>query len=162
MSKSYVLAFVVITIMMIFLVGSLKIGLLSMIPNLLPILMSMGIMGIVKVPLDLTTMLIGSIALGLVVDDTVHFMYNFRKYYDITGDSHDAVRETLLGTGRALLITSLILSLGFFADLFATLNNIMRFGIFTGITIIFALLADFIVAPALMVLVMGRKSETVK
>ncbi len=162
MSKSYVAASIVITIMMICLVGSLKIGLLSMIPNLLPIFISMGIMGIAKVPLDLTTMLIGSIAIGLVVDDTVHFMYNFRKYYDITGDSHKAVRKTLLGTGRALLITSLILTLGFFSDFFATLTNIIRFGLFTGITIIFALLADFIVAPALMVMVMGSSAQNKK
>jgi predicted RND superfamily exporter protein len=96
--------------------------------------------------------MIGSIALGLVVDDTMHFMYNFRKYYHITGDPKEAIRETFLGTGRALLITSLVLSSGFFVTMFATLSNTIIFGLFTGLVILIALLADFVLAPALMFL----------
>ena len=160
MSKSYMLAFLVITIMMMVLVENVKLGLVSMIPNLLPIVAVMGVMGMADVPLDLTTLMIGSIALGLVVDDTVHFMYNFRRYYEIRKDTHQAIRETLLGTGRALLITSLVLSFGFFADMFATLTHIQRFGFFTGMTILVALLADFVVAPALMVVLTRQMPET--
>ncbi len=157
MAESYVIAFFVITIMMIILVGSFKIGLISMLPNLLPILMGMGIMGAVGIPLNLTTLMIGSIAIGLVVDDTVHFMYNFQKYYRITGETYKAIQETLFTAGRAMLITSMILSSGFFVLIFAASDYMALFGIFSGMIIIFALLSDFLLAPALMVLMHPSK-----
>jgi predicted RND superfamily exporter protein len=157
MAKSYVIALVVITILMIFLIGDWKLGLLSMIPNLLPIIITMGLMGLSGNPLDLNSIMIGSIALGVVVDDTVHFMYNFQKYYTKSSDPYFAVRETLLGTGRALLITSLVLSTGFFILMLASLNHLIRFGFFTGIAILIALLADFLLVPAMMVLIRRNK-----
>ena len=80
--NSYLTASIVITIFMIILIGQFRIGLLSMIPNFVPILITIGIMGWLKMDMDLFTMLVGSIALGLAVDDTVHFMHNFRRYYE--------------------------------------------------------------------------------
>ena len=153
MTKSYVLAFGVIAVMMVLLVGDVKTGLFSMIPNILPIIVTLGIMGAVGVPMDLTSLMIASIAMGLVVDDTVHFIYNFRKYYLKTGSAEAGVNQTMTGVGRALLITSIVLSCGFFVTIFATLSHTFRFGIFTGITILFALLADFILASALMMVI---------
>ncbi|MCK5614292.1 MMPL family transporter, partial [Candidatus Pacearchaeota archaeon] len=162
MARSYVIAFLVITLMMILFIGDIKIGLISMIPNLLPILIIMGIMGFAKVPLTMNTLLIGSIAMGLVVDDTVHFIHNFQRYYKETEDAHEAIKETLLSTGRALLITSLVLATGFFVLMFATLNHLVRFGFFTGMAILIALLADFLLAPALMILVTRRNKSSRK
>ncbi len=159
MAKSYGIALIAITIMMIAMLGNLKLGLVSMIPNLLPIIMTMGLMGWMDIPLDLNSLMIGSIAMGVVVDDTVHFMYNFQKYYDKRPDPGYAIRQTLTGTGRALLITSLVLCTGFFILMTASLNHLVRFGLFTGITILFALAADFLLAPALMVLLKGRPFE---
>lgn len=158
MARSYVIAFMVITLLMIVHVGNVKIGLLSMISNLLPIFMTMGIMGAFNIKLDMSTIMIGSIAIGIVVDDTLHFMYNFRKYYDETGNTALSIEKTMLGTGRALLLTSLILSSGFFILMTASLSLLVVFGFLTGITIIFALVADFVVNPALMVLVTGQKA----
>ncbi len=151
--ESYLIAFIVITLMMIVFIGDLKIGLLSMIPNLGPIIITMGFMKAAGFPLDMFTMLIGSIAIGLAVDDTVHFMHNFRRYHHDTGDVNEAVRNTLLTTGRAMMVTTMVLSLGFFIFMFATMNNLFNFGLLTGITIIMALLADFFLAPAIMSLV---------
>ncbi len=159
MTESYILAFIVIAIMMIFLVGELKTGLFSMIPNVIPIVMTLGIMGAANVPLDMTSLMIASIAMGLVVDDTVHFIYNFRKYYLKTGNAYAAVNITLSGVGRAMLVTSIVLSLGFFVTIFAHLSHTFRFGIFTGMSILFALLADFILAPALMILITGSHKK---
>ena len=156
MAKSYGIALFAITLMMVAMLGSLKTGLISMLPNLLPIIMAMGLMGWMDIPLDLNSLMIGSIAMGVVVDDTVHFMYNFQKYYDRQKDAGDAVRQTLVGTGRALLITSLVLCTGFFILMTASLNHLVRFGLFTGITILLALAADFLLAPALMTVVKGR------
>ncbi len=158
MFKSYIIALVIITVLMLILVGDLKLGLLSMNPNLLPIFMVMGLISCVGLDLDMNTLFIGSIALGLVVDDTIHFMYNFKKYYDITGSPEKAIRETLLGTGRAMLITSIVLTLNFFVMMTASLNHSIKFGFFTGIAIIFALFADFLLAPALMMLATKKKS----
>jgi predicted RND superfamily exporter protein len=152
MAKSYLVAFLAITILMILLIGSWKLGLVSMIPNFLPILTTMGIMGLLHIPLDINSLMIGSIAIGIVVDDTVHFIYNFQKYYERTASPREAVRETLLGTGRALLITSLVLCTGFFILMFASLNHLVNFGFFTGITILIALVADFFLLPAILLL----------
>ncbi|MCI5120583.1 MAG: hypothetical protein D3908_05215 [Candidatus Electrothrix sp. AUS4] len=153
MAKSYTIALIVITALMILLIGRLRTGMLSMIPNLFPIFLTLGVMGWFHVPLDLFTMLVGSISIGLAVDDTIHFMHNFRRYFDHTGDAKLAVMETLHSTGRAMLITSCVLSLGFFIFMFASMNNLFNFGWLTGFTIVTALLADYFIAPALMVLV---------
>jgi len=150
MTKSYLAAFIAITLLMFILIGNVKLGLVSMIPNLLPILTTMGIMGLLNIPLDINSLMIGSIAIGIVVDDTVHFIYNYQKYYDRTANPHEAIRKTLLGAGRALLITSLVLCTGFFILMFASLNHLVNFGFFTGITILIALVADFFLMPAIM------------
>jgi predicted RND superfamily exporter protein len=156
MTRSYLIAFAVIAPLMIVLIGSFKLGLVSMIPNLMPIVIVLGIMGWLDVPLDAFTLLIGSIAIGLAADDTIHFMHNFRRYYERSGDVIVAVRETLASTGQALLFTSLVLSTGFFIFTLASLNNLFFFGLLTGLTIVLAFLADLILAPALMALVVGR------
>lgn len=161
MIQSYIIAFIVITILMMILVRNVKIGLLSMGPNLFPILLILGIMGFGGIHLNINTLMIGSIALGLVVDDTIHFIYNYKKYYQTTGDSFEAVKNTFLSTGRAMLITSVILAAGFFTLLSATLKSFINFGFFAGLIIIVALLADFILCPALLVTFV-KKRQAVK
>ena len=151
MAKSYITAFIVITILMILLIGRLWIGLLSMIPNLFPILVTLGIIGWFNIPMTLFTMLVGSIAIGLAVDDTIHFMHNFRRYHDENGeDTKRAIMDTLHTSGRAMLVTSVVLSAGFFIFMFASMNNLFDFGLLTGLTIIIALLADYFISPALL------------
>lgn len=160
MAKSYGIALGVITILMIFLIGRVRIGLLSMIPNIAPILLMLGVIGTFSLPMDLFTMLVASIAIGLAVDDTIHFMHNFRRYYEVGGDPKAAVFETLNTTGRAMLVTSVVLSLGFFIYAFATMQNLINFGLLTAFTIVMALLADYLIAPALMVVVNKKKPPT--
>ncbi|MBW2328931.1 MAG: MMPL family transporter [Deltaproteobacteria bacterium] len=150
--QSYGIALVVISIMMILLIGNIRLGLVAMIPNLGPILIVMGIMGWFAIPLDMFTMMVASIAIGLAVDDTVHFIYNFKRYYTKSGDVRDAVGHTLHTAGRAMLTTSIVLSIGFFIFMFASMNNVFNFGMLVGIAIILALLGDFFLAPALMAL----------
>ena len=157
--KSYVVALVVITVMMILLIGNLKLGFLSMLPNLTPILLTAGLMGWFKLPFDISTMLVFSVAIGLAVDDTIHFMHNFKRYYDQLGEVREAVRMTLRTAGQAMLVTSVVLSLGFFIFMLASINNVFYFGLLTGITVILALLADFFMAPALMVLIHERNGK---
>ncbi len=160
MARSYLIAIVIITILMIILIGKFRIGLLSMIPNLTPILLTMGLIKVLGFPLDLFTMMVASIAIGLAVDDTIHFMHNFRRYYESGKNPQEAVFETLHTTGRAMLVTTIVLSLGFFVFMFATMNNLVSFGLLTGFTIIMALVSDYLIAPALMVIV-NKPKETV-
>jgi len=157
---SYLLAFVLITLMMMLLLADVKLGLISMIPNLFPIFFVLMIMVIFNMPFDLFAMLVFSIILGLAVDDTVHFMHNFRRYHDREGKSvEEAVRLTLIGAGRAMLITSIVLSIGFYVYIFASMNNLINFGILAGTAIIMALLADFLLAPALMAMVYKNEGD---
>jgi hydrophobe/amphiphile efflux-3 (HAE3) family protein len=153
LARSYLTALVVITLLMILLIGKVKIGLLSMIPNLTPILMMLGLIGATPLVLDLFTMMVASIAIGLAVDDTIHFMHNFRRYFEESGDPVRAVHETLHTTGRAMLVTTVVLAIGFFIYSFATMANIVNFGLLTSFTVVMALLADYLIAPALMVVV---------
>ncbi|MGD9189427.1 MAG: efflux RND transporter permease subunit [Desulfobacteraceae bacterium] len=157
MKTSYLYALAIITILMILLIGRLRIGLLSMVPNLTPIFFTIGIMGWFDIPMNLFTMLVGNIAIGLAVDDTIHFMHNFRRYFEENQDPKRAVMETLHTAGRAMLVTSCVLSLGFFLFMFASMSNLFHFGLLTGLTIILALLADYFIAPALMVVVHKKK-----
>ncbi len=157
MAKSYIIALVVITLLMVVLIGRIGIGLMSMIANIAPVLCVFGIMGIANIPLDMATILIGSIVLGVVVDDTIHFLHHFRKAFDHTGDVYAAVRETLHTTGRALVITSLVLSGGFFIYTASFLMSNIRFGWLAGCAVLFALAADFFLIPALLSLAYGKR-----
>lgn len=152
--SSYLMAAAVISIIMVILIGNLKIGLISMVPNFLPILCVLGLMGYLGLPLDMFTMLIGSIAIGLAVDDTIHFMHRFQQYYAGEGNLQMAVENTLQTTGRAMFTTSIVLASGFFIFCFADMNNLINFGVLTGSAILLALFSDFVVAPALLRLVL--------
>ena len=158
LARSYVYAMVVISILMIILIGRVRIGLLSMIPNVTPILITIGGMGWFDVHMDLFNMTVGCIAIGLAVDDTIHFMHNFRRYFEQTGDAAYAVKQTLQTTGRAMFVTTCVLSLGFFSFMLAGMNNLICFGMLTGITIILALLSDYFLAPALMIVINRKRT----
>lgn len=152
-AESYVLAFIVIAILMVLLIGDVKLGLISMIPNLVPIIFGMAVMIVFDIPLDMFTILIGTIAIGLAVDDTIHFMHNYKRYM-LTHKSVDrAIMLTLTSTGRAMFSTSVVLATGFFIFMFASMNNLFNFGLLTGIVIIVALLCDFLLSPALLKLI---------
>ena len=150
---SYVIAFFIIALMLIALLSSVKLGLLSMIPNLLPIFFVLAIMVLFSFPLDLFTMLIGVIVLGIAVDDIVHFMHNFRRYHLQGMGTRDAVEKTLTSTGRAMMMTTVVLFIGFMLYLFSSMENLFLFGLLTALAFVMALLAVFLLAPALMALV---------
>ena len=160
---SYLIAGVVITLLMIFLLADFSLGLWSMIPNFLPILTGLGVMGMLDLPLDAMSILVGSIAIGLAVDDTVHFMHNFLRNQHIYQDVQVAVEKTLTSTGRAMLLTTIVLSAGFFIFIISSMNNLISFGLITGLTIIIALFGDILLAPAMMALIYKKRpSNSIK
>lgn len=159
MAKTYILAFMIITPLMILLIGSLRVGLVSMIPNLAPIAVTLGVMGAFDIHLTTATLLTGSIAMGLVVDDTIHFMHNFQRYFARSGDVRLAVRETLNTAGMAIAFTTLVLSSAFMIFMLNEVVEWRYFGFVTGFCLIVALLADVFLAPALVTLLNEEKTE---
>ncbi len=159
LTRSYVLALLTITPLMVLLIGSLKRGLVAMIPNLIPVYLVIALMGFRGIPLDMTTLLIGGVVLGLAVDDTIHFMHKFNRYYEITGDPAAAVHETLITTGSALLFTSIVLGIGFGIFMGGYMVNIFWFGLLSSTAVVVAFVADVTLAPALMMLVAPKRSE---
>ena len=155
MMRSYVITVSVITVLMTLLLGSIRLGLIAMLPNLFPIVVTLGLMGWLGLPLEMFSLLIGSIAPSLAVDDTIHFMHGFRNAHERSGDVERAVCETLQTTGQALLFTSIVLSLGFSIYVFSALNNLTNFGALTAFAIMMAFVADILIAPALMAWVNG-------
>jgi predicted RND superfamily exporter protein len=159
MLRSYVIAFSVITVLMVLMISSVKLGLIAMIPNLLPILLALGLMGVAGMPMDTFTLMIASISLGLAVDDTIHFMHNYRRYLALHGDSRIAIQQTLATAGRAMLFTTLVLSTSFVVFGFSEMTNIHNFGVLTSFAIAMAFLADIFFAPALMHLIHRGKDR---
>ena len=159
MTSSYILATMMITLFLLLLTGSLRVGLMGMIPNFFPILVVLGIMGFVGVPMSIFTVLLGGIALGLAVDDTVHFLHNFRRNFARTRNVMASVTETIETTGRALFFTTVSLSIGFLAFLTADMNVLRSFGILTALTMIIALLSDLTITPALMAMLYRSQEQ---
>ncbi|MCP4630913.1 MAG: MMPL family transporter [bacterium] len=146
----YSTGFLLITVLMILAVGDVRLGLLAMIPNLLPIVIALGVMGYLNIPLNTYNLIGGSIVIGLAVDDTIHFFHNFQRYYLRSGDISFAVNETLGTAGRALMTTTLILVVSFWMRLISDLKVIADFGLVMGIALLVAFLADVLLAPALL------------
>jgi predicted RND superfamily exporter protein len=150
LATGYSTGFLLIMALMLLAVGDVRMGLLAMIPNLFPIVISLGLMGYLDIPLNTYNLIGGSILIGVAVDDTIHFFHNFRKYFLKSGDLNFAVNETLRSAGRALLATTMILVASFWMRLFSDLKVVGDFGLVMGISLLMAFLADVLLAPALL------------
>jgi predicted RND superfamily exporter protein len=147
--KSFMLAFIIITLLIMVMLRSFKLGILAMIPNFLPILFTLALMPILDIALDVGTAMIAGIALGLVVDDTIHFLTRLKIEVKQSNDIKRAITDSIISTGRPIIFTSIILSLGFLVLLFASFNPIIHFGILAGTVILFAVVFDLIVLPSI-------------
>ncbi|HEB88801.1 MAG TPA: hypothetical protein ENI85_04450 [Deltaproteobacteria bacterium] len=161
MMRSYAFALLAITPLMMLILGSLRRGFVAMIPNLMPVVAVLGVMGWLGKPLDSVTMMVGAMVIGIAVDDTIHFMHKFHRYFEESGDLEMAVRETLRTTGSALLFTSLVLMAGFSIFGLSEMSNIRAFGLLSAFAALVAFLADLLVAPALLALVERVRARSV-
>jgi predicted RND superfamily exporter protein len=148
--SSVAVASLVIAILMIIVLGSVKLGLIAMIPNIIPLLVAGGVMGFLGTPLEFVTMTIAPMVLGLTVDGTIYFTNRARMEYMASGDYDLALSQTFKKLGIALFETAFIICIAFSAFLFARVNNINNMGIYTIISISAALIANFFVTPVLM------------
>lgn len=135
----------------------LKLAFLSLIPNTIPILFLFGVLGLTGIPLDFVTCNIAAIAIGIAVDDTIHFLSKFNQAMKNHHDQYLALKETLEIEMRPILSTSIALALGLFTLALSDFVTIMEFGILTGIVILLALVADLLLTP-LFLMLFGVKS----
>ena len=147
--KSCFLALAVICLMFALVLWSLRTALMALVPNVLPILFTVGLMGWVGVSLNVTTVMIASIALGIAVDDTIHMLVRTRQETRLSGDHLDALGRTLASSGQAIVITTFVVGGGFLVLLLASLNPPRHFGLFTSLTMFVALIADLFLLPVL-------------
>lgn len=143
------LATAVITLIMFLALRSISIGFLSVIPNSFPIVVNFGIMGALGIPLDTGTAIIAAVAIGIAVDDTMHFLSEYKIQRDMNMRVAPAIRAVLLIKGRALFSSSLILCIGFSVLVLSHFVPTMNFGILTAIIMLTALIGDIVFLPSL-------------
>jgi len=150
MLRSFSLSLALVLLSILVLLRSLAMALLALIPNLIPIIWAVGAMGFARIDLSTGTAMIGAVIIGLAVDDTIHYLVNYRRIFD--GEARRAVVATTTGTGRALTISSLVLALGFWVGCFGSFWPTIYFSMLVGGTLIAALVCDLMVLPAVLVI----------
>lgn len=148
--RGFLLAFAAIAAMMCLLFRSFGIGLLSMLPNLAPVILGLGIMGWLDLPLDYQRLLMAPVAIGISVDFTIHLVTRYRHDFLESGDYESALGASMVDVGRALFITALVLVAGFLVFTFSIMDAQVSFGILLATVIVVALIANFFLMPALM------------
>ncbi|MAG30062.1 MAG: hypothetical protein CL908_04110 [Deltaproteobacteria bacterium] len=128
---------------------SLRLGLLALIPNMLPVLLYFGLLGATGTTLNNSTALMGSIVLGIAVDDTLHMLVEYRRGLRTNGDAEEALRHALMHVGRAITCTTLAVCLGLLVVGGSELRNQAEFGLLGAATLAIAWLVDVTVTPAL-------------
>ena len=148
---SFVLALGCIFVIMTILFVSLKAGLISLLPNALPVAMNFGLMAWSGIPLNTGTCMVAAIALGIAVDDTIHLMVRYRLWLGELKDEERAMRETIANEARPVLATSMALAAGFAVVMFSQFNPTVHFGYLASIVMITAMLTDLLITPVLCV-----------
>ena len=145
------IALVLISMVLIIALRSIKIGLISLIPNLVPAAMGFGLWGLLVGEVGLSLSVVMSMTLGIVVDDTVHFLSKYlRARREKNMSSEDAVRYAFKTVGRALLTTTIVLVVGFLVLAMSSFQLNAGMGLLTAIVISFALAVDFLLLPAIL------------
>jgi hypothetical protein len=139
-----------IFLMMFLALRSFPIGIISVIPNVLPLLMNFGIMGLFGIRLDSATSMIAAIAIGIVVDDTIHFLFGFGEALEENGDYTAAMYKTLEQRGRPIIVTTVILFFGFGILSVSKFVPTAYFGLLSALLMLYALIAELFITPSLL------------
>ncbi len=147
--KSVFTALVVISLLLVFVFGSFKAGLIGMIPNISPIIIIGSFMGIFGFSLDMMTMMIMPMILGIGVDDTIHFINQIKYQFEKTHSYKEAIERSFRGIGATLAMTTIILVIGFATYIMADMNTLSRLGILAPLGLLTALIMDYTLTPIL-------------
>jgi len=152
LKESIFWAFLLIALCMLYLFRSLKILLCSLIPNLIPLILTAGVMGWVGVPLKPSTVLIFSVALGIAIDITIRFLVNYKQQLkSFNNDPFQTVIETIHSTGVSIIYTSIVLIAGFIIFCFSGFGGTKALGWLTSLTLVVATVANLVLLPALII-----------
>jgi len=152
--------FIAIMIMFAILFRSLELACVAIIPNMIPAVMMLGLMGLVGIPLDIMTITIAAICIGIAVDDTIHYVHRFKEEFVKDCNYEKAIKRCHTSIGRAMYFTTVTVTLGFSILALSNFVPIIYFGLLTGFAILVALLADLTLLPVLLNLFkpLGRKN----
>jgi predicted RND superfamily exporter protein len=152
----------IITLIMVFIFGSTRVGGLSIIPNLMPATLIFGLLGFLGIALDADTMIIAPVIIGIAVDDTIHFITHYRDEVVKDGDILRSISNTIYEVGQAITFTTLVLGFGFLMLAFSSNTSFIKVGIFGSLAIFAALLCDLFLLPALILTFKPKFSAVVK
>lgn len=139
---------------------SLRVGLIAALPNLTPLCITLGYMGVMGYDMNVANVIAFTICLGLADDNTIYFLYRFRHELESSEEPTEAVRRAFLGTGRAIVLTSLLLLVGMSVLIFSDFVPTRRFAELTSVTILGNLLGVLLLLPACLVLVWRKGSAS--
>lgn len=148
--QSLALALALIFLVMLRIFRSFKLGLIALVPNVLPILLNFAVMGAFGVPLNSATAIIAAVAIGVAVDDTVHFIIRYQQQRVDGHNVEDAIKDAIQVKGSPIIMTSLIMTGGFGILLFGSFVPTIQFGVLSALIMIFAVISDLVVLPALL------------
>lgn len=161
MLKGLSIAFLVVAIIAGLMFRSLRMVFITLIPNFIPLLLIAGIMGWFEIDLKLSTSIIFTIAFGIAVDDTIHFISKLRIQLAKGKSLPYAIKRTFIGTGKAIIITSIILCGGFITLGLSQFLGSFYIGVLISFTLLFAVLADLLLLPWLILLLFSwKKTES--
>lgn len=150
LKESIFWAFLLIALCMLYLFKSIRILVCSLIPNVVPLVVTAGIMGWAGVPLKPSTVLVFSVALGIAVDITIRFLVNYKQVLPDSASQEEAVKSTLKQTGLSIIYTSLVLTAGFIVFCASSFGGTFALGWLTSITLFTATLTNLILLPLLL------------
>ncbi len=144
--------FIVITIMLIILFQSFKLAIIGIIPNLMAALLVLGGMGWSGIPLDMMTITIAAISIGIGVDNTIHYVHRFKNEFKVDGNYLDTMYRCHASIGRAMYYTSITIIFGFSILTLSNFKPSIYFGLLTGVAMMSALLGSLLLLPKLLLL----------
>ena len=147
------LTVLVLTAMFFVLFRSLKIAVIAMLPNILPIAVVLGVMGWLGIPLDMMTMTIAAIGVGIAVDDTIHYIHRFKDEFQKDRHYLNTMHRCHRSIGHAMYYTSATIIIGFSILALSNFIPSVYFGLLTGLAMVMALLAALTLLPQLLILV---------
>jgi len=160
LKQSIFWAFLLIAVCMLYLFRSARILLCSLIPNLVPLVITAGIMGWVGIALKPSTVLVFSVALGIAIDITIRFLVNYKQELpEHNNDVHATVAATIKNTGLSIVYTALVLIAGFIIFCFSGFGGTQTLGWLTSVTLLVATLTNLILLPVLLLLVSPKKNN---
>jgi predicted RND superfamily exporter protein len=159
LKESILWAFLLIALCMLYLFKSWRILLCSLLPNVIPLVITAGVMGWIGIPLKPSTVLIFSVALGIAIDITIRFLVNFKQQSTKDSDPKITVVETIHSTGLSIIYTSIVLIAGFVIFCFSGFGGTKALGWLTSLTLITATIANLVLLPALIIGFYSRKRK---